>query len=77
MNLIKIIYFEGYSGLRCETKINECSYNPCKHGGRCQTLITGGFKCDCKAGFTGGQHKVTLNNDTNDGVNNICLTIQK
>ena len=44
----------GYSGDLCENKINECdkSLDPCKNGGRCQTLEFG-YKCDCRPGFTG------------------------
>ena len=38
--------------MTCETKINECDFNPCDNGGRCQTLDTG-YKCDCRPGFTG------------------------
>ena len=52
-NLI-YIYIQGYSGELCENKINECdkSVNPCRNGGRCQTLEFG-YKCDCRPGFTG------------------------
>ncbi|XP_078242774.1 protein eyes shut homolog [Pogona vitticeps] len=43
----------------CETEINECDPNPCKHGGSCKDSI-GHFKCICPVGFEGQQCEVDI-----------------
>ena len=44
----------GYTGLTCETEINECLSDPCESNGNCIDLI-GRFQCLCPAGLTGDQ----------------------
>lgn len=39
-------------GQRCERDIDECSSNPCQHGGTCHDRLNA-YKCDCVLGFTG------------------------
>ena len=43
-----------YTGVNCETDINECdaSANLCMNGGQCFNEI-GSFRCECAVGFTG------------------------
>nr|XP_060465550.1 sushi, von Willebrand factor type A, EGF and pentraxin domain-containing protein 1 [Panthera onca] len=42
----------GYTGLKCETDIDECSSLPCLNGGICKDLV-GQFVCECPSGYTG------------------------
>ncbi|CAC5388161.1 JAG2 [Mytilus coruscus] len=42
----------GYTGVDCETEIDECSSNPCKNGGRCVNDINK-FSCSCLQNYTG------------------------
>ena len=49
----------GYTGLTCETEINECLNDPCENNGNCIDLI-GRFRCLCPAGLTGDQCQISL-----------------
>lgn len=43
----------GYTGVFCETDINECESSPCQNGGECIDLI-GRYQCRCAGtGFEG------------------------
>ena len=42
----------GYTGHMCQVNYDECSSNPCQHGGVCQDKL-GYYVCDCPRGFTG------------------------
>ena len=42
----------GYTGLNCETKINECESNPCGVNGKCLDLVNE-FNCECYSGYKG------------------------
>ncbi len=44
----------GYSGLQCQTEINECSSQPCLFGGTCVDALNG-FSCICAPFFSGSQ----------------------
>ncbi|XP_035687115.1 fibropellin-1-like [Branchiostoma floridae] len=41
----------GYTGLNCETDIDECASNPCLNGGTCLEHL-GFFQCECPGPFT-------------------------
>lgn len=38
--------------LFCYSVVDKCKSNPCRNGGRCET-IKNDFKCHCKIGFSG------------------------
>lgn len=40
------------SNLLCSIDVDDCTPNPCKHGGTCQDLVNG-FKCTCPPHWTG------------------------
>ncbi|XP_075416413.1 sushi, von Willebrand factor type A, EGF and pentraxin domain-containing protein 1 isoform X2 [Tenrec ecaudatus] len=42
----------GYTGLKCETDIDECSSLPCLNNGICKDHV-GDFLCECPSGYTG------------------------
>ncbi|KAF6127568.1 sushi, von Willebrand factor type A, EGF and pentraxin domain containing 1 [Phyllostomus discolor] len=42
----------GYTGLKCETDIDECSSQPCLNNGTCKDRV-GEFICECPSGYTG------------------------
>lgn len=42
----------GYTGHHCETNINECHSQPCRHGGTCQDRDNA-YLCFCLKGTTG------------------------
>ena len=44
----------GYTGINCETNIDECNSNPCLNSGSCTDGINE-YTCICANGFT-GQH---------------------
>jgi hypothetical protein len=50
----------GYSGINCETKINECEHNPCGKNGNCLDQINE-YKCDCYPGYTGQNCQENIN----------------
>ncbi len=53
MNVVPICAcVTGYTGLKCQTDINECASAPCKNAGVCQDLVNT-FKCQCVAGYVG------------------------
>ena len=37
----------------CFTDIDECSPNPCEHGGQCVQTLNASYVCGCAAGYTG------------------------
>ncbi len=52
--IIELKYNQGYAGLRCETRINECQSNPCANGATCQQVLNSlGYNCYCPIGYTG------------------------
>ncbi|XP_042551824.1 sushi, von Willebrand factor type A, EGF and pentraxin domain-containing protein 1 [Dipodomys spectabilis] len=42
----------GYTGLKCETNIDECSSMPCLNHGICKDQVAG-FTCECSLGYAG------------------------
>lgn len=46
------MYYDLILGLRCEFEVNECSSNPCLHGGICHDGLNS-FKCDCPKDTSG------------------------
>ncbi|XP_041333727.1 delta-like protein C, partial [Pyrgilauda ruficollis] len=42
----------GFSGRRCEHNADDCTPNPCAHGGTCQDGANS-FTCSCTLGFGG------------------------
>ncbi|KGL84172.1 Protein crumbs 1, partial [Tinamus guttatus] len=42
---------QGWTGMHCETNIDECFSNPCVHG-NCTDRITS-YECSCEPGYTG------------------------
>jgi len=42
----------GYSGLLCQTELNECLSSPCQNGGTCTDLVNG-YHCACIPGYSG------------------------
>jgi len=42
----------GFTGLKCETDIDECSSSPCRNGAICNNLLNQ-FSCNCPVGYTG------------------------
>ncbi|CAJ0925727.1 unnamed protein product [Ranitomeya imitator] len=43
---------EGFSGVNCQTNINECASNPCLNEGTCIDGVAG-YKCNCILPYTG------------------------
>ena len=37
----------------CSIEDIACRSDPCHHGGTCENVATGGFKCTCQPGYTG------------------------
>nr|XP_054772311.1 platelet endothelial aggregation receptor 1-like [Lytechinus pictus] len=44
----------GYTGVMCETEIDECESNPCQNGATCENYVAI-YRCVCPANFTGQQ----------------------
>ncbi|KAF2979409.1 hypothetical protein EK904_006478 [Melospiza melodia maxima] len=42
----------GYTGLKCETQVDECKSSPCQNNGICKDGI-GTFVCHCQPGYSG------------------------
>jgi hypothetical protein len=49
----------GFSGLLCQTQIDECASDPCINGGTCQDLVDG-FNCSCPDGYSGSTCQTTV-----------------
>ena len=42
----------GFTGVQCESNIDDCSNDSCLNGATCRDFING-FKCHCAEGYTG------------------------
>ncbi|XP_042289870.1 protein eyes shut homolog isoform X1 [Thunnus maccoyii] len=49
----------GFTGTNCETEVNECESNPCRHNGTCSDLV-GHYECQCPTGFLGKNCEVDI-----------------
>ena len=56
----------GFTGVNCETNIDECASNPCLNG-NCNNLI-GAYNCSCFAGWTG----INCNTNIDECLSNPC-----
>jgi len=50
----------GYSGLLCQTDINECASNPCNNLGTCFDGVNS-FSCSCIPGYSGATCQTEVN----------------
>ncbi|XP_063870508.1 agrin-like isoform X4 [Scylla paramamosain] len=49
----KCLCIQGFTGDRCEVRLDPCESQPCLAGATCVTLPTEGFLCKCPPGRTG------------------------
>ncbi|NXV57103.1 SVEP1 protein, partial [Molothrus ater] len=58
----------GYTGLKCETQVDECKSSPCQNNGICKDGI-GTFVCLCQPGYSG----LLCEEDINECSSSPCL----
>ncbi|KAJ7408534.1 hypothetical protein BTVI_59212 [Pitangus sulphuratus] len=58
----------GYTGLKCETQVDECKSSPCQNNGMCKDGI-GTFVCHCQPGYSG----LLCEEDINECSSSPCL----
>ncbi|XP_069385643.1 protein jagged-1a-like isoform X2 [Paralichthys olivaceus] len=56
---------DGFSGVNCQSDVDDCLVNPCSHGGTCQDLVNG-FKCICPPQWMGKTCLIDANECDND-----------
>lgn len=63
-----MVCFESFTGIHCETDIDECESNPCHNGGGCTDDVNG-YRCTCPPGYFDAQ----CLSDINECVSNPCI----
>ena len=51
----------GFTGATCETDIDNCRQNPCRHGDKCNNRINN-YTCLCSPGYDGKDCELILMN---------------
>lgn len=59
------VCLKGWSGIECQYDINECDFQPCKHGGICINS-NGDYNCICDIGWSGANCELDIDE---------CLTL--
>lgn len=47
----------GWAGSQCDVNIDDCTPNPCMHGGVCFDVVNG-YECHCVDGYLGNECQV-------------------
>ena len=50
----------GFTGADCESRIDYCASQPCRHSGWCTSMTTG-YTCTCLQGYTGAYNLSSIN----------------
>lgn len=52
MSTDTLSFVSGYTGVNCETDIDDCVGNQCKYNSTCVDLVQG-YRCECLPGYSG------------------------
>ncbi|PIK36396.1 putative fibropellin-1, partial [Apostichopus japonicus] len=58
----------GYTGLKCQTEVDECGSSPCRNDAICSDLV-GDYLCTCTSGFTGKNCDTVTSDGVTDSPN--------
>ena len=50
---------DGYTGVNCETNIDDCDPDPCENEGTCNDLVNT-YNCSCVDGYTGDNCEMNI-----------------
>ena len=70
--LNQAVFVVGFAGDECKIDVNECSSQPCQHGGICTEPLINMHVCTCAAGYSGA----TCEHDLNECVSQPCPSYQ-